>query len=241
MIRVLIFNEFICERVRPAAQAMYPEGIHKCLKDRIEDENIRVETVTQDDIDTITDERLNNTDVLIWWGHLAHNEVPDDVAERVVKAVNDGMGFIGLHSAHHSKIFKRLMGTNCNLTWRREPDEELVWVVNPFHPIAQGLGRYIHLEADEAYGEPFSIPEPDELVFIGSYKSGEVIRSGCCYHRGGNIFYFQPGHETCGAFYHPDVIRVIKNAIYWAKPVRRTFIDCPCVKTPAEELAEMRD
>lgn len=235
MIRVLIFNEFVHEKTDERVKAIYPDGIHNCVKAAIEDDEIVVETVTLDDVDTITEERLQNTDVVIWWGHLQHHKVPDEVAECVAAAVRSGMGFIALHSAHHSKPFKKLLGTSCNLTWREDDDRELVWVVKPMHPIAQGIGRFINLEHEETYGEPFVIPEPDELVFIGSYEGGEVFRSGCCYERGGRIFYFQPGHETYKSFYNPDVIKVIKNAVHWANPICRMNIGCPNVKKPLED------
>lgn len=235
MIKVLIYNEFIHEQNDSRVREIYPNGIHNLLKSQIEDENIVIDMVTLNDVNTITEERLADTDVLIWWGHLAHDKVPEEVAERVKAAVNSGMGFIALHSAHHSKPFKKILGTTCNLTWREEPDRELVWVINPHHPISQGLGRFIKLDQEEAYGEPFAVPEPDELVFIGSFKEGEVFRSGCCYHRGGNIFYFQPGHEEYKTFYNKDIIRVIRNAIYWAKPTCRRTIGVPMVKKPLED------
>ena len=223
MLQVTIYNEFFHEQTEDSVRAVYPDGIHMALKKALEGEDIAVKTVTLDTVTELTDELLSHTDVLIWWGHMRHNEVPDEVAHRVQEAVLKGMGMIFLHSAHHSKPFKLLMGTACHLSWREDGDREYVWVVNPAHPIAQGLGRYIRLEHEETYGEPFLIPEPDELVFIGNYEGGEVFRSGCCYQRGcGKIFYFQPGHETYPTFYQPDIIRVIRNAIYWAKPVYRT-------------------
>ena len=237
MIKVTIFNEFRHEKQKESIRAIYPDGIHGAIKAGIEDEEIVVRTVTLDDPECgLTQEVLDDTDVLLWWGHMAHHEVPDEVAQRVRDAVHSGMGAIFLHSGHHSKPFRLLMGTPCNLTWREDGDYELVWVVNPAHPIAQGIGRFIHLEHVETYGEPFSIPEPDELVFIGSYEGGEVFRSGCCWQRGnGRIFYFQPGHETFPIFYHPDIIKVIKNAIHWAKPTYRAVIECPHVKKPLAE------
>lgn len=236
MVRVLIYNEFYHERTEEKVKEVYPDGIHICLKNALSDDDFVIDTVTLDDVDTITEERLNETDVLIWWGHMRHHLVPDEVAVRVRDAVHKGMGFVVLHSGHHSKPFKLLMGTPANLTWREDGDRELVWVVNPNHPIAQGIGRFILLDHEETYGEPFSVPEPDELVFIGSYEGGEVFRSGCCYQRGGRIFYFQPGHETYKSFYNPDVIRVIKNAIHWATPLcRSAALTAPHVKRPLEE------
>jgi trehalose utilization protein len=237
MIKVTIFNEFRHEKQKESIRAIYPEGIHGAIKAGIEDEEILVRTVTLDDPECgLTQEVLDDTDVLLWWGHMAHHEVPDEVAQRVRDAVHSGMGAIFLHSGHHSKPFRLLMGTPCNLTWREDGDYELVWVVNPAHPIAQGIDRFIHLEHVETYGEPFSIPEPDELVFIGCYEGGEVFRSGCCWQRGnGRIFYFQPGHETYPIYHQPEIIKVIKNAIHWAKPTYRAVIECPHVKKPLAE------
>ena len=237
MIKVTIFNEFRHENQKESIRAIYPDGIHGAIKAGIEDEDILVRTVTLDDPECgLTQEVLDDTDVLLWWGHMAHHEVPDEVAQRVRDAVHSGMGAIFLHSGHHSKPFRLLMGTPCNLTWREDGDYELVWVVNPAHPIAQGIGRFIKLEEVETYGEPFSIPEPDELVFIGSYEGGEVFRSGCCWQRGnGRVFYFQPGHETYPIYHQPEIIKVIKNAIHWAKPTYRAVIECPHVKKPLAE------
>lgn len=235
MKKVLIFNEFKHEKILGnKSNEVYPNGIHTTLKDALKDE-FEVDCVTLENIEEITAEKLSETDVLIWWGHIAHNAVPDDIAELVHQAVLEGMGFIVLHSGHHSKPFKLLMGTNCNLTWRENEDRELLWVCKPSHPIAQGIGRFIYIEHEETYGEPFSVPEPDETVFIGNYEGGEVFRAGLCWQReNGRIFYFQPGHETFPTFYNPDVIKVIKNAINWAAPVYRIKIDAPNVAKPGE-------
>lgn len=237
MIRVTIYNEFKHERIDENVAKVYPEGIHTALKSALEDDETVVQTVTLDNVNDITDELLNKTDVMIWWGHMAHNDVPDEVAVRVQQAVLRGMGFIVLHSGHHSKPFRLLMGTPCNLTWRENGDYELVWVCNPAHPIAQGIGRFIKLDHVETYGEPFSVPEPQEVVFIGGYEGGEVFRSGCCWQRGnGKIFYFQPGHETYPIYYNSEIIRVLKNAVRWAKPTLRVEeLLCPNVKKPLEE------
>ena len=237
MIKVTVFDEFRHEKKKESIRAIYPDGIHGAIKAGIEDEEIFVRTVTLDDPECgLTQEVLDDTDVIIWWGHMAHHEVPDEVAQRVQAAVHAGMGAIFLHSGHHSKPFRLLMGTPCNLTWREDGDRELVWVCNPAHPIAQGIDRFIKIDAVETYGEPFSIPEPDELVFIGSYEGGEVFRSGCCWQRGnGRVFYFQPGHETYPIYHQPEIIKVIKNAIHWAKPTYRAVIECPHVKKPLAE------
>ena len=147
------------------------------------------------------------------------------------------MGFIPLHSAHLSKPFVKLMGTSCTLKWREAGENERLWVVEPSHPIAEGIGEYIDIEHEEMYGERFDIPAPDALVFVGWFKGGEVFRSGCCYHRGnGKVFYFQPGHETFPIYHKPEILRIIKNAVKWARPVKMIDeLTCPNVK-PLEKL-----
>ena len=239
MIRVTVWNEFRHEKTDERVAAIYPDGIHKTIAAFLDtDEEITVRTATLDEPECgLTQEVLDTTDVLLWWGHLAHHEVPDEIVDRVQESVLKGMGLIVLHSAHHSKIFKRLMGTSCNLSWREDGDMERLWVVAPDHPIVQGIDRYFDLPHEETYGEPFDIPEPDKLVFIGWYEGGEVLRAGCCYRRGrGKIFYFQPGHETFPTFYNENVQTVIKNAVRWAAPVYRSnVLSCPFVEKANKE------
>jgi trehalose utilization protein len=221
-LRVLVWNEFRHEKKDEKVAAVYPKGIHAAIIEGFGEE-YECEAATLDEPEHgLSAERLQNTDVLIWWGHTAHKEVDDIIVERVHQRVLQGMGLIVLHSGHFSKIFKKLMGTTCNLKWRESGDKERLWVADPAHPIAEGIGAYIELEHEEMYGERFDIPQPDELVFISWFEGGEVFRSGCCYHRGqGKIFYFRPGHETYPTYYHADVRRVIANAVRWAAPVRR--------------------
>ena len=239
MIRVTVWNEYCHEKTQDVVKAIYPEGIHSAIPDFLgKEDDIEVRCATLDDEECgLTQEVIDNTDVLIWWGHMKHNMVPDEVAERVQNAVLKGMGAIFLHSAHHSKPFKRLMGTTCNLSWREDGDKERLWVVDPGHPITQGLGKYFELEHEEMYGEPFGIPEPQKVLFLGWYEGGEAFRSGCCYVRGnGKFFYFQPGHESYPTYYNKDVQTVIKNAVRWAEPVNRVDkLECPQVKAPGKE------
>lgn len=217
-LRVTIWNEYRHEREDPNVAKIYPNGIHGALAEAIGSDDVEVRTATLDAPDHgLPEAILNNTDVLLWWAHIAHDEVPDELVERIHARVLDGMGLIALHSAHFSKIFKKLMGTGCDLKWRHD-DRERLWVVSPGHPIAEGIGEYIELE-EEMYGEPFDIPPPDELVFISWFAGGEIFRSGCCYTRGrGRMFYFRPGHESNPSYHHPDILRVINNAVHWAAP-----------------------
>ncbi len=221
-IRMTVWNEFRHERQNAEVAAIYPEGIHQAIANGLRAEpGFFVRTATLDEPEHgLTDEVLASTDVLIWWGHLAHGEVRDGVVERVRDRVLEGMGLIVLHSGHGSKIFERLLGTRTGaLKWRDDGEKERIWVIEHGHPIAEGLGEYIEIPKEEMYGERFEIPAPDELVFVSWFEGGEVFRSGCCYRRGkGKLFYFRPGHETFPVYHHPDVLRVIRNAARWAAP-----------------------
>ena len=222
---VLVWGENVHEHKNPVVHGHYPHGMHQTIADAVRagTAGSTVETaVLQDHEHGVTAERLERTDVLIWWGHLAHGEVSDAAVERVKKRVLEGMGLIVLHSAHYSKIFKALMGTTCSLKWREATDKERLWNIMPSHPIAEGLGEYFELPAEEMYGEPFGIPTPDELIFISWFTGGEVFRSGATWYRGhGRIFYFRPGHETYPTYHHPEIQRVLGNAVRWARPTVR--------------------
>nr|WP_144923645.1 ThuA domain-containing protein [Paenibacillus bovis] len=220
MLSVTVWNENRHERHNPKVSEIYPEGIHGAIAQFLAEGGHKVKTATLDETDHgLTDEVLENTDVLLWWGHLAHDEVKDEIVEKVKQRVLDGMGLIVLHSAHFSKIFKTLMGTTCDLKWREADDKERLWVIDPSHPIVEGIGEYIELEKEEMYGEHFDIPAPDELVFTSWFEGGEVFRSGCTYQRGrGKVFYFRPGHETYPTYHNKEIQKVIKNAVKWATP-----------------------
>ena len=230
--RVTIWNEYRHERNSERVAAIYPDGMHTTIATALSDAGLPVRTATLDEPEHgLAPEILDTTDVLIWWGHMAHQEVRDEVVERVYKRVLDDMGLVVLHSGHFSKIFKRLMGTTCDLKWREGNDSERLWVVAPGHPITEGIGEYIEIEHEEMYGEHFDIPAPETLVFVSWFTGGEIFRSGCCYTRGrGKIFYFRPGHEMYPTYQHPDVQRVIINAAHWAAPVegaKRVFGNRP--------------
>ena len=243
MIRVLIWNEFRHERELDCVRAIYPNGIHAAIGEFLKtEEDIEVRYATLDEENCgITPEILAETDVLFWWGHGAHQLVPDEIAYMVRDAVLSGMGAIFLHSAHHSKPFRYLLGTSCNLTWRESNDSEVLWVIEPSHPITRGIDRYFTLPAEETYGEPFVIPTPDKLLLIGSYSSGEVFRSGCLYERGnGKIFYFQPGHETFPTYYVPEVQDILRRAVRFVAPTYRRVTDCPHVRKITDDEPYVR-
>ena len=221
-LRVVVWGENVHEHTNPKVGSIYPHGMHTTLAEGIRQgvTGSDVTTATLQEVEHgLTEERLAATDVLTWWGHKAHDQVSDAVVDRVQRRVLEGMGLIVLHSAHYSKIFRRLLGTTCSLTWREADEKERLWVCNPGHPIAAGIGAYFELPAEEMYGEPFAVPAPDEQVFISWFEGGEVFRSGCTWQRGnGKIFYFRPGHETYPTYHDANVRRVIANAVRWAAP-----------------------
>src|SRR5260370_38303024 len=213
MTQVTIWNEFRHERRDPHVAAQYPYGMHATLAEGLTRTGWAIRTATLDEAEQgLPEALLATTGVLIWWGHLAHDEVSDALVERVQQRVLDGMGLVCLHSGQYSKIFKRLMGTSWRLQWREADDCERLWVTAPGHPIVEGIGDYIDIEREEMYGEYFDIPQPETLVFVSWFTGGEVFRSGCCYTRGRRrIFYFPPRHESFPSYHHPDVHRPIAN------------------------------
>lgn len=219
---VTVWNEFRTEHENDVAGEVYPDGIHSVLARSLEEAGHEVETATLDEPEHgLTEEVLDRTDVLLWWAHLANDEVDDEVVERVCRRVVEGMGFIALHSARRSKVFERLMGTTCSSEVRDADETERVWIVDPGHPIVDGIhDRYLEFEESQVAVEPFDIPEPDRTVMVSWLEGGEVFRSGCCFRRGkGRIFFLGPGHETYPVYHREDVQRVIQNAVEWAKPV----------------------
>ncbi len=220
VLRVTVWNEGQHEKTNLTVQKVYPDGMHTVIANALREQGLEVRTATLDDTEHgLTQEVLDATDVLTWWGHMAHDKVSDAVVERVYQRVLNGMGLVVLHSGHFSKIFKKLMGTSCDLKWREANERERIWVVEPGHPIAQGLGDHFDIPHEEMYGEHFDIPAPDTLVFVSWFQGGEVFRSGACYHRGrGKVFYFRPGHETYPTYYQKEVQLVIGNGVRWAAP-----------------------
>jgi trehalose utilization protein len=236
---VTVWGENVHEKTSKVVSEIYPDGMHECIARSLRDDgNLEVHTATLDMPEHgLTEEVLARTDVLTWWGHAAHGQVDDKIVSRVHRRVLEGMGLVVLHSGHYSKIFRRLLGTTCSLRWREAGERERVWVCDPSHPIAQGIGECIEIQHSEMYGEPFFVPPPDEQVFISWFEGGEVFRSGCCWKRGaGKIFYFSPGHETYPIYHDAKVQLVLRNACHWASATGRWADACPHV--PVDQAKE---
>lgn len=222
-LRILVWNEGVHEALNEPEHIgqMYPEGIHGAiaagLREVYPDADISTATLSSDEDHGLSEETLAGTDVLLWWGHKAHAEVGDHVVDRVQRHVLGGMGLLVLHSGHFAKVFTRLLGTSCSLSWRNDGERELIWTVKPSHPIAEGVESPIVIPEQEMYGELFDIPEPDDLIFISSFSGGEVFRSGVTFTRGrGRIFYFSPGDQEYPVYHHPQIRKVIANGVEWA-------------------------
>jgi trehalose utilization protein len=238
-VRVTVWNENRHEQSDPKVTAVYPRGIHGAIAEFLsKDSELEVRTATLDDPEQgLGEAALESTDVLTWWGHVAHGEVRDQAAERVQKRVLQGMGLIVLHSGHFSKPFQRLMGTSCALRWREAGEKERLWVVEPGSPIVEGLGPYFEIPHEEMYGERFDIPVPDATVFISWFAGGNVFRSGCCFLRGsGRIFYFRPGHETFPTYHQKEVQTVIRNAVRWSAPGNGPVMKLGNSEPPLEKI-----
>ncbi|MCI2421740.1 ThuA domain-containing protein [Saccharopolyspora sp. K220] len=221
-LRITVWNEGVHESTKDPAgmAAYYPDGIHGAIAagigGQLPDATVRT-ALLSDPEHGLGEAVLAETDVLLWWGHKAHRQVDDDVVDRVQRHVLGGMGLLVLHSGHFSKIFTRLLGTTCSLSWRNAAEREVLWTVAPTHPIAEGVPNPLVIPEQETYGEFFDIPTPDELVFISSFTGGEVFRSGVTFHRGqGRIFYFSPGDERYPVYNQPEIHRILANGIRWA-------------------------
>ena len=239
-INVTVWGENVHEKKHPHIAKIYPRGMHETIAEALRECNdLEVRTATLDMPEHgLTEEVLEKTDVLTWWGHCAHGDVDDKIVDRVQTRVLQGMGLVVLHSGHYSKIFKRLLGTTCSLTWREAGEKERIWVCNPGHPIAQGIDRYFEIPEEEMYGEPFGIANPDEIIFLSWFEGGEAFRSGCTWKRGnGKIFYFRPGHESYPTYHNKDVRRVIQNGVHWVRPEGSRWMDA-CPNVPIDKAAE---
>ena len=230
MLKVTVWNEYKHEQEYEGIRKVYPKGIHGCIAEFLGKEtdfSVRTATFYEPE-HGLTEDVLQNTDVLIIWSHALQEEFSDEVAERVRRHVLSGMGLVALHSAHFSKIMKKLLGTSMTLKWRHG-DREKLWCILPTHPIAAGIPEMIELPEEEMYGEFFDIPKPDDIIFTGWFSGGEVFRSGCTFTRGyGKIFYFQPGHEEYPIYYHSEIQKIITNGVRFCASVmnRRMMPEC---------------
>lgn len=213
-IRALVWSE------GTAPQAVYPNDVNASIAEHLnENRDIIAKTASIDEPDQgVSDERLDWANVILWWGHLRHDEVTDETVDRIEDYVrNGGVGFIGLHSGHYARPFKRLIDSSGDLgSVRDEGETERIDVREPTHPIAASVEDF-ELPRVEMFGEPFDIPEPEDIVLESSFADGETFRSGVTFAFGaGRGVYFRPGHEEYRIYHNETVNTVVANAVRWA-------------------------
>ncbi|MEI7984938.1 MAG: ThuA domain-containing protein [Armatimonadota bacterium] len=243
-VRVLVWDENPSHR----SMEIYPDSLRTAiaagLQERDTANELIVSTACLDDENQgVTQAVLDNTDVLIWWGHARHGEVKDEIAEMVKNQVHKkGMGFICLHSGHYSKTFKAVLNCTGHLFggWREADDVETIQVCAPWHPIAEGVSNFV-IDEEEMYGSPFDTPPPLTNIFQSHFSVGnESFPSGMTWTVGdgidpeftsgpgngvnqgygiGRVFYFRPGHETYPTYFNADVRTVIYNGVRWAAKI----------------------
>lgn len=76
-----------------AIKEAYPLGLGGTLKDYISQmDDVSVTLVTLDMPEFgLPDELLEKTDVLVWWAHVGHDAVPDELAHKIQERVLRGM------------------------------------------------------------------------------------------------------------------------------------------------------
>src|SRR5689334_15988412 len=98
-IKVTIWNEYRHEKSHEEVRKVYPDGLHAPIAEHLRSQGMDVRIATLDEPEHgLSEVALADSDVLIWWGHMAHAEVSDEVVGRVQQRVLEGMGLIVLHS-----------------------------------------------------------------------------------------------------------------------------------------------
>ncbi len=203
-----------------ARKATYPDDVDGALGQylgRMED--LRIARARLDDPNAgLSDAELDATDVVVWWGHLRHDDLPADRSRAIVDRVKAAkIGFVALHASCGSRPFRGLMGTTCEPGgWRDDGRPERIEFKAPDHPIARGVEPFT-IPQSAMFAEPFEVPAPESVVFVSNWGPGETFRSGLTWTVGkGRVAYLRPGHDALPVFFHPSVRKVIANAARWA-------------------------
>lgn len=205
-----------CEGTAP--HAVYPDDIDGALADQLgRQQGIAITRGRLSDPQAgRSDEALDATDVLMWWGHLRHDDVPDDCAAAVQRVREGRLGFIALYAPCCSKPFKLMMSLPCEPgPWREDGRPEYVSVRSPDHPIARGITPFTIPKTD-MFSEPFAVPNPETVVFVSTWEKGETLRSGLTWTIGkGRVAYLRTGPEGYPVLFHPSIRRAVANSVMW--------------------------
>jgi trehalose utilization protein len=108
LVRVLVWDERQPEQKKAYGGGFLGDAIASRLRTL---QGMEVKSVNLDSPQQgLDDATLDTTDVLIWWGHIRHDAVPDDRVKAVVDRVKAGkLSLIALHSAHFARPFMSLM------------------------------------------------------------------------------------------------------------------------------------
>jgi trehalose utilization protein len=210
----------LCWSEQTEPRNIYPTGISGALADHLNKQSeFEAKTAQISDPEMgLSEETLQNTDVLIWFGHKKHGEVPDVLVDRVVKHIRErGLGFIALHSSHYCRILKKaLNNTGSWSSYVNFGKPEQMWVVSPKHPIAKGLTDFT-IPQTEIYTEPFEVPTPEAVIFEGTWETGHRNREVMVWTLDqGRFVYIRPGHEEYPIFFQPPMQRLVSNCVLWA-------------------------
>jgi trehalose utilization protein len=87
-IKVTIWNEGRHEKLHPNVGAIYPSGIHGAIAAGLKNEGFAIRCGSLDDPhEGLGEQLLDDTDVLLWWGHIDHEEVSDALVDRIQQRV----------------------------------------------------------------------------------------------------------------------------------------------------------
>jgi trehalose utilization protein len=104
-LRVLVWDE-----QQDAQKQAYPNFLGNHLAEDLKKEfDVRSVSI-KDPEQGLSKDNLEWADVVVWWGHLRHQEVNEEAVAAIVAKITEGKcGLVALHSAHYSQVFKASM------------------------------------------------------------------------------------------------------------------------------------
>ncbi len=226
-ISVLVWDER-----QPAQKEAYANFLGNAIAEHLaRSKDLRVRSVCLDDPERgLGAAALDATDVLIWWGHVRHREVPAEVGKDIVRRTKDGkLALIALHSAHWSTPFVEAMYERArNDALKALPESaraKAKIVESPTHLFAQP-------KADEALSPSHTVlyNGPDEDTY-----TIKLALPNCCFpsYRGdgkaSHVRALHPSHPVCVGL--PETFDIPRTEMY-CEPFHVPF--------PDEQLFEER-
>lgn len=166
----------------------------------------------------LDDAALDATDVLIWWGRLRHDDLPEDRSRAIAERVRAGkLGLVALFGSYASRPFRELMGMPCEPgAWREDARQEHVTIAAPDHPIARNVVPFT-IPRGSMFSEPFAVPDPETVILNSTWDTGETFRSGLAWTVvRGRVVYLRHADDAFPVLFHPAVRQLLANASLWA-------------------------